>query len=462
MRRSARSLIRIAGIIALVFTFTMSDTLMQTILPISLTETGAASVAMIGVLIAIPQGVGFLTAMPGAAAGDARGRGRVVAVCACIGAIATVTISITSVGHSWLWWIVPLLLFGLTRLTVWVSILATISTTGDRLRMQGINGATQRLAAALGALVAATVIARHAWEWGYALIGTGFFALAALALVVMVRPADDAGVSVPTRASYGLAVQLAGRDRAIKAASMAAMSCLTLILVGNSFFALTMDVGAGELAALVALLLVTRDVASVLIGLTFKRLVDTVGLSGTVTIAMACGVTSMGVLAVAGGTPPGIVCAAILQGTGICLLIGSSNLLAVASSGMRTGGPGLRMAASQIGPGIAALLLPVALASALEFGGAGLLYGLAGSCLLVLGLVALSQMRPLRALHTFTVDSVDPKGPEHHDREPHDQAPGCAAAADGNSASRQRTDPVADLPPSHPGQRDLGPASRPQ
>lgn len=411
--------LRIAGLLALVFAFMIADSVMQTILPLSMTQTGAVSVALIGVMIAIPQGIGFITALPGTAHGDAHGRARVTAVYAALAAVAAAAIATAAVGQSALWWIAPLALFGLSRLTVWLSILATVSTTGDRLRMQGFNGATQRLAAALAAFVSAAVIAGHAWEWGYALISAACLVVVVLALAVLPRSVRTEEPLATPRASYGVAVSLVRRDGAIQASGLAALSCMTVMLVGNSFFALTMNVSAGELAALVAVLLVTRDLASVLMGMAFKPLVNLVGMSGTVALAVLCGAASMFVLLAAGTALPGIVCAAVLQGTSICLLIGSTNLLAVTSTGTATAGAGLRLAASQIGPSVGALLMPVILAAALGFGGTWLLYTLACGAILLLGGTALFAMRASPTAPNSPDDQVTILMKDGENHEPH-------------------------------------------
>ena len=60
-----------------VFLFMFADTLLPTVLPVTLKQTGAASAGLIGLLVALPQGIGFLTALPAAARGDTRGRARI-------------------------------------------------------------------------------------------------------------------------------------------------------------------------------------------------------------------------------------------------------------------------------------------------------------------------------------------------------------------------------------------------
>ena len=457
-RLPRRGQARILGLLTLVFLFVAADSVLQTVLPVSMTETGAASVAVIGIMIAIPQGIGFITALPGTAFGDAHGRARVVALHATIAAMAAGLLAVAASGRSMLWWIAPLLLFGLVRLTVWISILATVSTTGDRLTMQGLNGASQRLAAAAAALISAAVIASQGWEGAYLVICAAFVLMVPLALAVLPRTATRSGPLVTPRASYSVAVSIVRSDRAIRASGLAAMCCMTVMLVGNSFFALTMTVDTGDLAALVAILLVTRDLSSVVIGLTFKQVVNKVGLSGTVTIAVGCAATSMLILAVSGSIIVGVVAAAVLQGTSICLLIGSTNLLAVYSSGVPTAGAALRITASQIGPSIGALIMPIVLAGALGFGGTALLYTLATVTIIVLGAIALLQMRPPRTAPTATTPNDITKDGDHH--EPHHRTDPTLTPHPGMPRSPHRTDPVGDLPALHPRERDLGPAPR--
>lgn len=373
-----------------VFCFVFADTLQQTILPLSLAAAGA-SVTLIGIAIAVPQGIGFVTSLPAVAFGDRYGRRVITLIGASIAAVAMFVLAFTSGSPAFVWWMIPIIAFGLTRLVVWIAVLATVSTTNDPFRMQGINGATQRGAAAAAAIVAGVIIATEVWALGFVLVAAGLAAVIPVALRALPTrpvPADDTLPS-PARA-YGVAIKLASTRLTILASAFVALCCLVVMMVGTSFFGLTLtrSLDPGEIAVIVVTLLLTRDLASIVFGLVFHRLILGVGLPGAIMCAAGCATAGLALLSFAGTSLVVLVLAAVLQGAAVAWCIGTTNILAVGIGPQSRSGAGLRIAASNIIPCIGALCLPLAFAATLQFGGSELLFAVASAIALILGVAA--------------------------------------------------------------------------
>ncbi|MBW9122087.1 MFS transporter [Microbacterium trichothecenolyticum] len=368
-----------------VFLYMFADSLQQTVLPLSLETTGA-SVEMIGLFVAIPQGIGFLSALPAVAHADRVGRGPITVLNSIVAVVAMLCLAWAATGQPLPWWVIGIVVFGLTRLTVWTCILATLSTTGDPLHMQGINGATQRAAAAIAAVSAAAVIATQAWSWAFLLVAVALLVMTPLAALALRATKPPAVASLPTPAvSFAVAGRLAVRNRPIIASSMVGTSCLVVMLVGNAFFALSLVDSPVELAVAVATLLVMRDLTSIGLGLLFRPLASRVDLGRLILIATVCGATGVAFLAVAPGETWVSVIAGCLQGAAIAWCIGATNLLAVGMGEGASRGAALRIASSTIIPGVTSFALPLVLALALGTGGAASMFFTAAGVIVVLG-----------------------------------------------------------------------------
>ncbi|MGC5249519.1 MFS transporter [Gordonia sp. DT219] len=354
-----------AALFAAVFLFVFADSVVQTVMPVTLEKTGAASAGVIGLMIALPQGIGFISSLPAAAFGDARGRARMVAFTSLLLGAAGLAMACL-VGASVVWWLLPVIMIGLTRLVAWVSILATVSTTGNPHVMQGLNGATQRGAAAVAAIVAAVVVASGIWQAAFVGVAVAMVALAPLTRSVL--PSTGAGYAAGPhpREAYGFARTVVIGDWGIRASSLVAMCAMTVMTLGNSFFALTVDGSPHRIAIILVILLLARDVASILVGTVLPSLLIRLGIGGTVVVAGMCGSSGILMLAIPDLGWALMIVAAVLQGAAVCLCIGCTNLLAVNSTGGRPAGAGLRIAASNLIPCMGALLVPIAMGSTLQ------------------------------------------------------------------------------------------------
>jgi len=326
---------------------------------------------------------------------------------------------LTSGSSAFIWWMIPIIAFGLARLVVWIAVLATVSTTDNPFRMQGINGATQRGAAAVAAIVAGIIIATEVWALGFVLVAAGLAAVVPVALRALPRrpPWVDNTLPRPGRA-YGVAIKLATTRLTIVASAFVALCCLVVMMVGTSFFGLTLALALdpGEIAVTVVTLLLTRDLASIGFGLVFHRLILKVGLPGTVMCAAGCATVGLALLAFAGTSLVVLVLAAVLQGAAVAWCIGTTNILAVGTGAESRSGAGLRIAASNIIPCVGALCLPVAFAATLQYGGPGALFAVASAIALTLGAAAFLLSRvALRPVGGNEPDALPSPSPSPRD-----------------------------------------------
>jgi hypothetical protein len=349
---------------AAVFVFMFADTMMQTALPVTLKDTGAASAGVIGAMVALPQGIGFLTALPAAAHGDRHGTVRLAVLSSAVAGVGA-CFALVVVGRSVLWWLLPVLAFGLGRLVVWISILTTVSTTGDAHLMQGFNGATQRGAAAAAAVACTVIIAHEAWRAAYLAIALAYGLLIPLSVVALRRTGLGLDASPDPKDAYRFAVTVSVHDHALRAASLVAVACTGVMILGSSFFALTLHAPHRDVARTLAILLLARDFASILVGPLLPRLLRRLGIEGTVVLATGCGALGVLGLALPADFWAVTAVAAALQGACICLCIGCTNLLAVDPRGGLKAGPGMRIAAANLAPCLAGLVLPVAMGAIL-------------------------------------------------------------------------------------------------
>src|SRR5699024_9116186 len=72
--------------------------------------------------------------------------------------------------------------------------------------------------------------------------------------------------------SFRISVSLLRRDKALLASSLVNVNNLVVMILGNSFFPLTLDVPLAELSIWVLSLLVVRDGISVITGMIFRSL----------------------------------------------------------------------------------------------------------------------------------------------------------------------------------------------
>ncbi|UZN04153.1 MFS transporter [Cellulomonas sp. S1-8] len=364
----------------LVFLFVGADTLMQTLLPLSLEAAGAASPAVIGVMVAVVNGIGLVTALPASAYGDRRGRRRVIRVAAGVGVTAAVGMAAVHDRSSLWFWLLPILVYGLVRVAMMAALLAEVTTSGRPVEIQGLNSLAQRGAAALAAAAAAALIAQGAWAVGMVAAAVCL----ALMLPVVKAPLGRSLTQVgPTPGeAFGFGWRLVSRERAVLGSSLVALCSMALFVVGNSFFALAIGGDIRGSAGLVAAFLVSRDATSIVLSPLLGRIVRRIGLTAAVLGVGVCGAAGLALLVVAPQHVPVVVLSAALQGVSVSLCIATTNLLAMATVTDMPSGPSVRVAAMSAWPSLGGLVLPVVLGVLLEVRGAGLMF-LASACLVL-------------------------------------------------------------------------------
>lgn len=372
--------------LVLVFLFVGADTLAQTLLPLTLEAAGAASPAVIGVMVALVNGIGVVTALPASAHGDRHGRRRVIRVTAGVAAAAAVGMAVVH-GSSSLWlWAGPILAYGLVRVAMMSALLAEVTTSGRPVEIQGLNSAAQRGAAALAAVAASALILHGAWAAGLA----GVAVCLALMLPVARAPLGSATTTAGPRPGEAFAFgwRLVSRERAVLGSSLVALCSVVMFVVGNSFFALAIGTDRAGHAGLVAALLVSRDVTSIALSPVLGRIVRRIGLTASVLGVGVAGAAGLVLLVVVPPSVPVVVVSAALQGVAVSLCIATTNLLAMATRTDLPSGPSVRVAAMNAAPSTGGLALPVLLGVLLGGPGAAWMFLTAAVLVLAIGATA--------------------------------------------------------------------------
>nr|WP_182886852.1 MFS transporter [Microbispora sp. H10885] len=392
--------------VAMVVALFLTESLVQILLPVGLEASGAGSGLLIGVLLALAQGAGVVMSPPAALRADRHGRGGVLfagglVLAGCAAGLAAAT----SFSSAWIW-VLPLLGYGLARGSVVTTTLAVVARSGDRYRTQGLNGAAQRLSAAVAATLSVVLLA-HLGTRGAAGPGLWLVVLSALTFALLARrvrgradrddPADLSGTS-GARGGYAASLRMLRREPALQASSLINLNLNTVVLLGNSFYPIALDVPAERLPGLVLTLLLCRDLTSVAAGPFFGRVVSRIGLRGAVTVSGVCAVAGLAAVGLAGNGFAGVAAGAVLHGLAGATGIGATNLLATAGSS--AGGTGLRLAATNYLNGVGMLVLPVVFGALLDVSGPGGVF-LAGACVsaaMLAGVLALTPAAsPARA-----------------------------------------------------------------
>lgn len=372
--------------LASVFLFVGADSLIQTLLPLALEAADAASPAVIGVMVAVVNGIGLLSALPVSAYGDRFGRRTVLRAGAVVALVACLAMALLS-GQSALWlWCLPILAYGLVRVALMSALLAEVTTSGRPVEIQGLNNVAQRGSAALAAVAATIVIAQGAWAFGMVLVALCLALMLPLARAPLGTVRTDLGPDVHESFRFGW--RLLSRERAVLGSSLVALCSVILFVVGNSFFALAVGADARGNAGLVAAFLVSRDATSILLGPVLGRTVRRIGVTAAVLWVGVFGAAGLGLLVVAPHHVPTVVVSAALQGAAASLCIATTNLLAMATATDIPSGPSVRVAAMNACPSIGGLVLPVVLGVLLGGPGAELMFLTAAGLTLVVGVTA--------------------------------------------------------------------------
>jgi hypothetical protein len=382
----------VGAVLVPVFLFMLADSLFQTVVPLGLAASGVGSGTLIGVLLAIPPVVGVIAALPTAAWGDTHGRPPVVRTAALVAAGALLLLAVVSYGRGFWWWLLPVVVFGLARLTVWVPLLAAVTGLPRPLRVQGVNSTVQRLAAALAAVVNAVLIGAQLWAPALVALAVTFVAIAALAARTRGAPELPA---VPPRRSFAVGLSLL-RRRSLQASSLVAIGCTSLVLLGNSFFPLALDAPPSQVAMAVLVLLLTRDLTSAALGPGYRRLVGRLGLKAALVAFAALGAAGLGLVVVAAGDLLVLGIGAALQGAAVTLAIGTANILATGEFDV-VAGRGIRIATTNLPNGVVSIVLPVLFGVVFDLAGIGWVFGLGALVLLGSAGAAVLRMGGLSA-----------------------------------------------------------------
>jgi hypothetical protein len=380
---AAPALWAVCAILLAVF---LTQNMFLVLLPISLTASGLATGTIVGLLVAASEGLGILLTPPAASYGDQHGHGRVLKVGGLVTALGALGLAFATVSHSIWLWVAPVFAYALARTPIMVSALTIVNGMPQPLRIQGINGAVQRAAAILGALLAALLIAWGKWHWGF-----GSLTLIAIALYAFARKIPTS--NTPTRwqrprHSYAASLQLLRTQRALQASSMVNLTNRAVIVLGNAFFPLSVGVGNTDLAKWVLLFLASRDLTSVACGFTFRPLVERFGLRGAHALMTASSVSGLLVIGLTTTTVITVTLGAALQGVSVFIAIGSANLLA--TLGGRADGRALRLTSTFYVVSVASLAFPAAFGTVLDtWGGPAVFVAGAGFVAVTMTLVIL-------------------------------------------------------------------------
>ncbi|GAA5040105.1 MFS family permease [Thermocatellispora tengchongensis] len=383
--------------VAMVVTLFLTESLAQILLPVALEASGVRSGLLIGVLLALAQGLGLLMAPPAAVRTDRAGRGGVLSAGGLAVAACAAGMALAAQGAPVWAWALPLAGYGLARGAVVTTTLAVVARSGERYRTQGLNGAAQRLAAALAAVVSVSLLAGS----GAGAAGPGLWLVVppALAFALLARRVrgradrDDPAALTATagaRGGYLASLRMLRREPALQASSLINLNLNTVVLLGNSFYPIALDVPADRLPWLVLTLLLCRDLTSVAAGPFFGRVVARVGLRGAVTVSGVCAVAGLAAVGLAGSGFAGAALGAVLHGLAGATGIGATNLLATGEGA--AGGTGLRLAATNHLNGVGMLVLPVVFGALLDLSGPRgvFLTGAVASAAMLAGMLALT------------------------------------------------------------------------
>ena len=350
-----------------------------------------ADPALVGAVVALPGFLGFLLAIPSAALSNRVGRRPVIAagfVCLSLSGIGFVL----APGFQWL--IPSQLAIGLAMILYWPSTLAAFSElAGHRSHefIQGANTLSQGLAGFLGATVAASLTGLAGT--GVAVIAILVAAIAGLALVSILEETSPRAARTPhweVGAAARSAVRLLVADRYVGLGIYALLSWAMLWWVaGASFFVLHVT-NIGHSAIFAGALLGLRIAVASILRLAFAPIARRLGLANLLIWGNA--MAGIGLLLVLASDSAAVLTAsAIIQGTGLALVLPASNVVVSLGTPPADRVVGLAMSASF--NNLAILLSAPILGLAAASGGTHLGLALAG----VIALAGSLLMLPWRA-----------------------------------------------------------------
>lgn len=351
------------AVFATVLMVFFTQNMVLTLLPISIESSGVATGLVLGLLLAATEGLGVLIAPPIAAWADRWGYSAVLRTGGIVTAVSMAFLGFASLTHSIWLWAIPVLLYAFVRTFTMASTLAVVTGMPRVLRAHGINSMTQRVAAILAAGLTSLAVLGQWWSWGFWLLALSGVALAVVAQRLPMTPLLSHDAAVPVHRSYGVSLSMLGGEKALQASSLVGVMNRVLLVTGNAFFALSIGTDVPGLAGWLLLFLLARDLTSVVCGVVFRPLVIHLGLRGTLVLMGASGVAGLLIIGLFEISFLSVVLGAMLQGVGVFIAIGTTNLLATND---QRGGRALRLTSTFYLGSVAALVFPALLGVALD------------------------------------------------------------------------------------------------
>lgn len=360
MRRAGGSAIAVFATVLMVF---FTQNMVLTLLPVSIESSGVATGLVLGLLLAATEGLGVVIAPPVAAWADRWGYPAVLRVGGLVTAVSMTLLGFASMTHSIWLWTIPVLLYAFVRTFTMASTLAVVTGMPRVLRAHGVNSVTQRVAAMLAAGLTSLAVIGEWWSWAFWGLALSGLAVALFALRLPATPQLSAADAVPMSRSYGVSLSMLGREKALQASSLVGVTNRVLLVTGNAFFALAVGTSTPGLAGWLLLFLLARDLTSVICGAAFRPLVVHLGLRGVLILMGLSSVAGLLVIGLLEMSVLSVILGAGLQGIGVFIAIGTTNLLATSD---QRGGRALRLTSTFYLGSVAALVFPALLGFALE------------------------------------------------------------------------------------------------
>lgn len=372
-----------------VFLIFLAQSLTSVLMPIEATGIGMSASA-VGLLVGIPQGVGFITDIPVASWSDIVGRRLPIIAGSVAGLLAAVLF--TSAGSAGLLG-VAVLVFGISMSLSSGPTLAFVTEAAeprDHARIQGFNGSVQGLSILVGATSAGLLLsaagARAAF-WTMALV------MALIGLISYgLRERTRKGIGLHLRprslaTRYLRVLELIRTERAVRMAGASSLLyTLQLLTLENSFIPLYLIGFRHYAGAVVGLLLATRSLVGVGLSAMYGRIFARFGLVRPILIGNLIGfvgIIMVGLIA----NPLALVLPFALQGAGIAFGPATANLLITSATAEEERAIGF--SANSFMGRVGGFAFPIIVGFAIATGGYKWLFITAGA-LGAAGLVALS------------------------------------------------------------------------
>lgn len=379
--------------------FFATQTLFFALIPLSAAALGLPGL-LIGVLVAIPSGVGVVTDVLVGVTSDTIGRRAPMGVGAFLGVLSAVLMTLAG---SFASLAIGVLGFGLAMslsLGPALARLTEASLPEEQARVQGYNGAVQGLGALTGAVVIGLVVDRLGPQGTFP-IGAILMAIMLMLSVSIREPAGRRSkrlTRVRLAGGYLAALRMLATRSVLRLATLVSLVYgLVILIAGNAFLPFYVIRGLGESVALAGALLAVRNVLAMVTSPFFGVVMGRFGLLTPMLASNA--VACLAVLAVSFTTDPGLLFGLVaLQGLGTGFTAATANTLITSATVPEE--RALGFAANSLVARAGGLILPLLCGAVLEAWGIRAVFVAAGSagclCVLVLAVQGLKTDRGLR------------------------------------------------------------------